>query len=325
MKKIKNILVTIDFSNSSYEVFMYGYILAKHSGAHLHLIHVIDPIYYTEQPKISDSEFIRKIKFENAQDELRKFKFEVPHSEVEITEVLSEGIPHKEILNYASENDIDLIVVASHGWTNLPHMLMGNIADKIMRQSEIPVICIKTNLSVIKNKAKVLVNIWIQGNYFIQDDINLLRTQVDEFMNELGFELEGEKEPVYGSFSQILSYLSKKPKTKDDLKDIFQKGNEAFNANDLTQPISTSTLNLAKSAASILGIIENFDNAAIKLGQIIVIKQNKEGRNSLFVQTIPDSIAQQLDANPDLIKDINSLLELIRKNDFLGANRIAAD
>jgi len=153
MMQIKNILVPIDFSTSSYQVFELGHCLAKHNGANLHLIHVIDPVYCEEQqPRISDIEFIHKIRFENAKEELRKFKFEVPHSEVEITEVLIEGIPHKEILNYAKQNDIDMIVIASHGWTNLSHMLMGSIADKIMRQSDIPVICVKSNVSVIKNR-----------------------------------------------------------------------------------------------------------------------------------------------------------------------------
>jgi nucleotide-binding universal stress UspA family protein len=123
------------------------------NGAHLHLLHVIDPIYYQEEkPRISDVEFIHKIRFENAKEELRKFKFEVPHSEVDITEILVEGIPHKEILSYTRQNDIDMIVIASHGWTNLPHSIMGNIADKIMRQADVPVICIKSNLSVIKNR-----------------------------------------------------------------------------------------------------------------------------------------------------------------------------
>ncbi|HAB51164.1 MAG: hypothetical protein A2315_07900 [Ignavibacteria bacterium RIFOXYB2_FULL_35_12] len=153
MTQVKNILVPIDFSTSSYQVFELGHCLAKHNGANLHLIHVIDPVYYEEQkPRISDTEFIHKIRFENAKEELRKFKFEVPHSEVEIIEALIEGIPHKEILSYSRQNDIDMIVIASHGWTNLSHMLMGSIADKIMRQSDVPVICVKSNVSVIKSR-----------------------------------------------------------------------------------------------------------------------------------------------------------------------------
>ena len=92
MTQVKNILVPIDFSTSSYQVFELGHCLAKHNGANLHLIHVIDPVYYEEQkPRISDTEFIHKIRFENAKEELRKFKFEVPHSEVEIIEGLIEN------------------------------------------------------------------------------------------------------------------------------------------------------------------------------------------------------------------------------------------
>lgn len=153
MAQIKNILIPIDFSTSSYQVFELGHCLAKQNGAQLHLLHVIDPVYYKEQQsRVSDIEFIHKIRYENAKEELRKFKFEVPHSEVEIIEVLTEGIPHKEILSYVRQNNIDIIVIASHGWTNLSHMIMGNIADKIMRQSDVPVICIKSNLSVIKTR-----------------------------------------------------------------------------------------------------------------------------------------------------------------------------
>jgi nucleotide-binding universal stress UspA family protein len=154
MINVKNVLVPIDFSTSSNKAFGVGHCLAKLNGAKLHLIHVIDPSYYkVKQPRISDIEFIHKLRFENAKEELGKFKFEVPHSDIEIIEVLIEGIPHKEILSYAKQNDIDMIVIASHGWTNLPHMLMGKTANKIMRQSNIQVICIRSNLSVIKNRA----------------------------------------------------------------------------------------------------------------------------------------------------------------------------
>jgi nucleotide-binding universal stress UspA family protein len=154
MIKVKNVLVPIDFSANSDRAFGVGHCLAKLNNAKLHLIHVIDPSYYkVKQRRISDIEFIHKIRFENAKEELRKFKLEVPHSDIEIIEVLIEGIPHKEILSYAKQNDIDMIVITSHGWTNRPHILMGKTADKIMRQADIQVICIKSNLSVVKHRA----------------------------------------------------------------------------------------------------------------------------------------------------------------------------
>ena len=81
----------------------------------------------------------------NATEGLQKFKFEVPHSDIEITEALIERIPYKAILSYARKNEIDMIVIASQDWTNLPHMTMGDIADKIRLQSNVPVVCVKSN------------------------------------------------------------------------------------------------------------------------------------------------------------------------------------
>ena len=57
-----------------------------------------------------------------------------------------------------------MIIIGSHGWTNLSRKVMGGIADKIMRQSDIPVICLKSNVPIIKNRELQRQNIaekWI--------------------------------------------------------------------------------------------------------------------------------------------------------------------
>ncbi len=163
MLQIKNILVPIDFSTNSSQVFELGHDMAQYTHARLHLIHIIDPVYYEKQQSgTTDLTFIHKTRLENAKEELAKFKFELPFSDVDIVEVLVEGIPHKEILNYAKQNDIDMIVIASHGWTNLPTKVMGSIADKIMRQADIPVICLKSNVPVIRNRG-------LQRQYFAEN------------------------------------------------------------------------------------------------------------------------------------------------------------
>lgn len=157
---IKNILVPIDFSSSSHRIFELGHCLAEHVSASIHLLHVIESCCSNE-PKslISDAKFIHKLRIKNAKEELIKFKFEVPHSDIEIIVHLAEGTAHKEILLYATRNNIDMIIIASHGWTNHPNMIMGKVADKIMRQANIPVICIKSNLPVIKNRVEKLKRI----------------------------------------------------------------------------------------------------------------------------------------------------------------------
>jgi nucleotide-binding universal stress UspA family protein len=153
MIQIKNILTPIDFSSNSNQVFELGYSIAQQNHARLHLIHIIDPNYYEKQQnENANIDFIRRIRLENAKEELEKFKFELPYSDVDIVEVLIEGTPHKTIIDYSKQNDIDMIIIGSHGWTNLPTKVMGSIADKIMRQADIPVICLKSNVPVIRNR-----------------------------------------------------------------------------------------------------------------------------------------------------------------------------
>lgn len=157
---IKNILVPIDFSSSSHRIFELGHCLAEHVGATIHLIHVMESSFSNDSKSpVSEAKFIHKLRIKNAKEELIKFKFEVPHSDIDIIVHLAEGSVHKEILLYAEQNNIDMIIIASHGWTNLPNMIMGKVANKIMRQANMPVICIKSNLPVIRNRGERLQRI----------------------------------------------------------------------------------------------------------------------------------------------------------------------
>ena len=55
------------------------------------------------------------------------------------------GKPHFEIIRYAKENKIDLIVMASHGLTGLEHVLFGSTAERVLRGSPCNVLVIKTS------------------------------------------------------------------------------------------------------------------------------------------------------------------------------------
>jgi len=57
--------------------------------------------------------------------------------------VVRSGVAEKEILRFAEEERIDLVVMATHGWTGLRHMLMGSVAEKVVRYSPIPVLTVK--------------------------------------------------------------------------------------------------------------------------------------------------------------------------------------
>ena len=57
--------------------------------------------------------------------------------------VVAQGAPHRAILDYADEHDIDMIVMGTHGRTGLPRYLLGSVTEKIVRLSDAPVLTVR--------------------------------------------------------------------------------------------------------------------------------------------------------------------------------------
>jgi len=147
----RNILVPVDFSANSVQAFDFAQQLALRNNSILHIIHVIDP--FIDIGCSSNSAYrenIISMRVRNANEELRKFIDEIPHPGINIIEVLKSGEPYEEILNYCVEQKIDLVIIASHGWTGLSNIPMGNVACKVMRYANVPVICLKTTNTILK-------------------------------------------------------------------------------------------------------------------------------------------------------------------------------
>jgi len=65
------------------------------------------------------------------------------HTKINITSNLYEGIPHVEIISAADENNANLIVMGTHGRTGLSHVLLGSVAERVIRTSSVPVLSVK--------------------------------------------------------------------------------------------------------------------------------------------------------------------------------------
>ncbi|MHB1687194.1 MAG: universal stress protein [Ignavibacteriaceae bacterium] len=146
MVDYKNILVPTDFSANSVEALEFGHLLAKQNKAILHVLHIIEPVYNPNQilDDFNEKRF-EQSRYLDAEEELRRFINKVSSQGVDIIEALNSGKPYEQILNYSRKNRIDLIVIASHGWTGLSHLITGNVANKVLRYSEIPTVCVKSN------------------------------------------------------------------------------------------------------------------------------------------------------------------------------------
>ena len=152
MVNFTNILVPTDFSENSVQALEFAHYLAKPIKAVLHVLHIVEPVLRTEQNRnrFSEEKFERS-KFLEAEEELRRFINKISPQGIQIIEALAPGKPHEQILQYSIKNNIDLIVIASHGWTGLSHLITGNVANKVLRYSEVPTICIKSNNLVMQN------------------------------------------------------------------------------------------------------------------------------------------------------------------------------
>jgi nucleotide-binding universal stress UspA family protein len=79
-----------------------------------------------------------------AQKAISKVKEYGEASGVKVKEVLLEGHPSSEIIDFAENNDIDLIVMGTLGKTGLDRFLMGSVAEKVVRNSKVPVMVVRS-------------------------------------------------------------------------------------------------------------------------------------------------------------------------------------
>jgi universal stress protein A len=140
--EIKKVLVPIDFSDYSKNSLKYAVNFIKYFQAELFLIYVIEPVIYPPDfsmgqiaiPAI-DGEIDKR-----AFDELQNLaKNEIP-ADVKCKCIIRTGKPYMEIIETAKEEDIDLIIIASHGHTGVEHILFGSTAEKVVRKAPCPVL-----------------------------------------------------------------------------------------------------------------------------------------------------------------------------------------
>ncbi len=140
---IRRILVPTDFSTISAQAFPYAEDIARQFGAEIHLLHVLEknpPIFLIRTFDISNETALQKIE-DDAKNLLNEFKNKFS-SDINVKTVLLRGNDFEEIVEYAQSNQIDLIVIATHGRTGLLHTLIGSVAEKVIRYSKIPVLVI---------------------------------------------------------------------------------------------------------------------------------------------------------------------------------------
>ncbi len=145
MFNIKNILLPTDFSNLSLTAASYAIDIASQYGAKIHLLNVIEkkpPILAIHAIDLSEEKIMKSIE-DAAKESLKKALDKINKSKnVEINSILLKGNDYEEIVNYSQKQNIDVIVIATHGRTGLLHTLVGSVAEKVIRYAKCPVLVI---------------------------------------------------------------------------------------------------------------------------------------------------------------------------------------
>jgi nucleotide-binding universal stress UspA family protein len=88
-------------------------------------------------------EMVHELIIREGKKVLSKVKKIIEDSRVEVKEVLLEGYPSEEIINFAENNNMDLIVMGTLGKTGLERFLVGSVAENVVRNSKVPVMVIR--------------------------------------------------------------------------------------------------------------------------------------------------------------------------------------
>ncbi len=141
MPEIRRVLCPVDFSPHSESAVQFAVELAQKLGADVHLLHVYQlPVYaLPDGAMMAGPEFTTKVttELQKALTSLAK-KFEAAKLETHLVE----GVPYREVVRMSDELHADLIVMGTHGRTGLRHLLLGSVAERVVRSSKVPVVTV---------------------------------------------------------------------------------------------------------------------------------------------------------------------------------------
>ena len=143
MLPIKTIVHPTDFSANSQCAWEMACALARDYGAKLLLIHVEPPV-----PSFSELGAVPPFPLDRRALQRQLAEVKPTDAALAVTRKLLFGEEAAEITSFANENHADLIVMGTHGRTGLGRLLMGSVAETVLRQAPCPVLTIKTPMKV---------------------------------------------------------------------------------------------------------------------------------------------------------------------------------
>jgi nucleotide-binding universal stress UspA family protein len=149
MTSIQKIVVGTDFSDASARALDYACDLARALSASIDLVHAVDVPAITlpiEGAVMSTADHVAKLSID-AQAQLDTVLAGRANRGVALRGHVRTGVADSELVSYAEEVGADLIVVGTHGRTGVAHVLLGSVAERVVRTARCPVLSVRPSVA----------------------------------------------------------------------------------------------------------------------------------------------------------------------------------
>jgi nucleotide-binding universal stress UspA family protein len=161
MRAIQKILVPIDFSSCSLAAVDYAAFLASALGATVDVMHAWHPPYEigsllqasTNGPEADRRETLGEFVQTQAGQELKHVLARLETRGIDVQGRLEAGTPRRAIVDAAATGGYDLVVMGTHGRTGLAHVVMGSVAEWVVRHCTVPVLTVRDMLAAVDQPA----------------------------------------------------------------------------------------------------------------------------------------------------------------------------
>lgn len=138
-----HILLPTDGSEGVQKAVRHAGELAESNDSTVHVLSVADTRNRFESPTSGIStDAWTEAEQERAQKAVEEAADGLP-DDVDVERIIEKGVPLEVILEYADRDDVDAIVMATHGRTGLEHYLIGSVTEKVVRRSPVPVVTVR--------------------------------------------------------------------------------------------------------------------------------------------------------------------------------------
>ncbi len=157
--KVRRILVPVDFSKHSIRALDYAVRFAEPFGAELILLHVVEPVAYATPADLyagmaTQLGNLLAEQRRSARQQVDDLAATYAKRGAKVRVQLRDGVAYREIVDGAAKAKADLIIQATHGRTGLSHVLLGSVAERVVRTADCPVLTIRTTGPAAKKATK---------------------------------------------------------------------------------------------------------------------------------------------------------------------------